>query len=727
MWPAHMRLRSTIIALVAPVAMAAPAAAQPSFDVVHAFGRGPTAPDGRLIETADGRFFGTSQLGGTFDQGTVFVIERGTNGWLPITPVHSFGGPGGGSSPRTGLMAASDGALYGTTYFGGTHGYGTAFRLTLDGTVTTIHSFDGVAGAHPGALMQARDGFLYGVTEARLLPNGALPFTGTIFRISTGGTFNELHQLDSHEDGARPVGPLVQAPDGTFYGMTESGGGLGGGGTIFQLTEGGIFTRLHSFGASLDGGLGPLIFAADGSLYGIAGWMSNGPGAVFRRTPDGTVTFIHLFTAGDHFPRLHFQHADGTLIGTTQTSAFRVTTSGTLTTLRAFSDAEGRLIRSVMQAADGRLYGLAVAGGITDRGTAFGMTYAGVLTGLNPFIVDDQPMQPVGSLVVGTDGSVFGVTCRGGWLNAGTVYKRSPAGVITTLKSFFGPDGRCPISLIRGSDGFLYGTTLFGGVYMRGTVFRVSEAGAFRLLHTFSGLEGSYPDGLMQARSGQLWGTTYHAGGSTDTGAIFRLSTTGALGAAFALESRCHAQLGPQAPSGAIYGTTRHCANTLGTLFKISEAGAITTLNDVGHRPSPLMFGSDGNLYGTVEAALEGPGAIFVSTLAGQFTQIHTFAGAEGEVPKWGLIEGQDGLLYGTTLGPDSIYDPLAPNVGTVFSATKSGTLTVLHTFSFALTGGRPFGPLMQTPNGAIFGTTLAGGPAGQGVLFRILPGGGSQ
>ena len=73
----------------------------------------------------------------------------------------------------------------------------------------------------------------------------------------------------------------------------------------------------------------------------------------------------------------------------------------------------------------------------------------------------------------------------------------------------------------------------------------------------------------------------------------------------------------------------------------------------------------------------EGPGAIFVSTLSGQTTQIHAFAPGEGQMPEWGLIEGQDGLLYGTSLDPGSIFDPLAPDVGTVFSATKSGALTV--------------------------------------------------
>jgi uncharacterized repeat protein (TIGR03803 family) len=739
-------MRWHLAVVVTSLAMAAPAGAQPAFDVVHAFGRGPTWPDGRLVEGPDGRFFGTTQAGGTFDGGTVFTFRPGPNGSLPITPLHSFGAPGDGRQPRTGLIMAADGALYGTTYFGGAHGYGTVFRMTLDGAITILHAFDGFAGAHPGALMQARDGFLYGVTSARLLTNGALPFTGTLFRISTSGALTELHQFTGTDGdlgtGAGPQGPLVQAPDGTFYGVTESGGSGSEAefplGTIFSLTEAGVFTRLHSFsGMGYRSPEPGLILGADGSLYGTTGAHSvgglTGPGAMFRRSPDGTVTFIHPFAAREGRPRLHFPHTDGTFIGTTDISVFRVTTSGVLTTVRTFERPEGAALRTVMLSGDGRLYGLAAAGGVPERGTAFGMTFDGTLTAFNPFIVDDQPMQPVGTLVPGADGSVFGVTCRGGWLNGGTVYKRSPEGVVNTVKSFYVLDGLCPFSLIRGADGFMYGTTLFGGLYARGTIFRISDSGAFTLLRMFSGVDGSHPDRLLQTQNGQLWGTTHLGPSQTNTGGVFRISTTGTLGTAFALAPECQAQLGGQAGDGSIYGAMRRCADhNSGSLFRMSEAGAITTFyqfgdGTIGFRPAPPLLASDGKLYGTVEAAEQGRGAIFVSTLAGEAAQLHAFAPGEGEMPQWGLIEGQDGLLYGITIGPGSLFDPLAPDVGTVFSATKSGALTVLHTFSHAVTGGRPVGPLMQMPEGTIFGTTVFGGPAGQGVLFRIRPGGGSE
>jgi uncharacterized repeat protein (TIGR03803 family) len=359
------------------------------------------------------------------------------------------------------------------------------------------------------------------------------------------------------------------------------------------------------------------------------------------------------------------------------------------------------------------------------------MTLAGTLTGLNPFIIDDEPMEPVGRLVPAADGSVFGVSCRGGWLNAGAIYKRSPSGVMTTIRSFFIVDGACPYTLIRGADGYLYGAALLGGTGARGTIFRVSETGALTVLHAFAGPDGAYPSDLLQTRDGQLWGITAYAGNNY-AGGIFRMTTAGAFTPVHTFSEGCQPQLGPQAPDGSIYGTLHSCTDpSAGTLFRMTQAGVVTTLHvfgsATGYRPSWLTAGSDGNLYGTVEAAEGGPGAIFMANLAGEVTTLHTFIPSEGQRPAWGLHQGQDGNFYGVTFGASSTYDDEDPRVGTVFSTTPSGSVTPLHTFSLWVTGGKPFGPVTQTPDGAIFGTTLRGGSGKQGVLFRIVvnaPGG---
>jgi len=139
-------MRCAFVVVLATLATASQAGAQPTFDIVHAFGRGPTTPEGAMVETADGRLYGTTRSGGAFDGGTIFMVQRGADGSLPITLVHSFGGGSDGRQPRTGLILV-DGALYGTTYFGGAHDYGTLFKMTLDGTFTAIHSFDGTVSA----------------------------------------------------------------------------------------------------------------------------------------------------------------------------------------------------------------------------------------------------------------------------------------------------------------------------------------------------------------------------------------------------------------------------------------------------------------------------------------------------------------------------------------------------------------------------------------------------
>ena len=167
-------------------------------------------------------------------------------------------------------------------------GYGTAYRITAAGALTTLHSFGAMAnggglpldGASPGgALLPANDGNLYGTTQF-----GGTNGTGTIFRITTNGAFTSLHSLTGFEDGATPAGPLIQAPDGNLYGTATNGGALGGG-TIFRVGTDGTLTTLYSFFGAADGAYPQdgLLQAADGNLYGTASQGgTNNQGTIFR-------------------------------------------------------------------------------------------------------------------------------------------------------------------------------------------------------------------------------------------------------------------------------------------------------------------------------------------------------------------------------------------------------------------------------------------------------------
>jgi len=288
-------------------------------------------PSAGLIQATNGDLYGTTQSGGVEDDGTVFKITpSGT-----LTTLYKFCETSGcpdGYSPEAGLLQASNGNFYGTTYLGGAHADGTIFKMTAAGALTTLHTFDGTDGAYPArgvGLMQASNGSLYGLTEYYGTNGG-----GTVFEMTTGGTLTTLYSfckvvngLGYCTDGERPEGGLVQATDGNFYGVTETGG-ANDSGTVFKITPTGTLTTLYSFcsvvvnstctdGASPTGGL---IQATDGNLYGITdGGGANTGGTVFEITLGGTLTTLYSFGSNGSNPGYAglVQDTGGAFYGTT--------------------------------------------------------------------------------------------------------------------------------------------------------------------------------------------------------------------------------------------------------------------------------------------------------------------------------------------------------------------------------------------------------------------------
>jgi uncharacterized repeat protein (TIGR03803 family) len=182
-------------------------------------------PEAALLQANDGNLYGTTHEGGTNGHGAVFRIT--TNGVL--TPLYSFTGTNDGGDPVAALVQAGDGNLYGTTEIGGTNNYGAIFRITTNGVLTPLYSFtDGYDGAYPEAgLVQANDGNLYGTTY-----EGGTNGYGDIFRITTNGALTPLYAFTYSHDGADPLAGL--AGGGILYG-TATGGGASGDGTVFAL------------------------------------------------------------------------------------------------------------------------------------------------------------------------------------------------------------------------------------------------------------------------------------------------------------------------------------------------------------------------------------------------------------------------------------------------------------------------------------------------------------
>jgi uncharacterized repeat protein (TIGR03803 family) len=249
-------------------------------------------PQGGLLEITAGHFYGTTTSGGANGAGVVYTLATdGTAVNTTQTVLYNLTGALG-TGPQCTLVMASDGKLYGTTFYGGIHGKGAVFSVTTDGTavnttVSVLYSFGstGVDGSQPlGGLIQASDGALYGTTTA-----GGAHGAGTVYKITLSGLVNVVYSFGSQSgDGQYPQSVLVQASDGNFYGTTTNGGAYvsgNSGGTVFEVTPAGGEAVLHSFAASGDGDnpIGGLTIGSDGYLYGTtSAGGSTGNGTVFQ-------------------------------------------------------------------------------------------------------------------------------------------------------------------------------------------------------------------------------------------------------------------------------------------------------------------------------------------------------------------------------------------------------------------------------------------------------------
>ena len=267
--------------------------------LLHSFSGGSDGanPYAGLIMVA-GDLYGTTESGGTGTIcpngcGTVFKIDASGN----ETVLYSFaGGTSDGADPKAGLTLDSNGNLYGTTYLGGTEGDGTVFELSTNGTETILWNFTGRAdGANPfGGVIRDANGVLYGTAEnggshSLYAMGGPLPDThygccqGTAYSLS-GSNLTVLYTFTGNKDGGSPACDLV-LNNGLLYGTTLNGG-PGKKGTTFSLT---IATKsetvLHGFRGAGDGGTpqAGLLMNGAGVLYGTAtGGGRNQKGTVFQ-------------------------------------------------------------------------------------------------------------------------------------------------------------------------------------------------------------------------------------------------------------------------------------------------------------------------------------------------------------------------------------------------------------------------------------------------------------
>ncbi|MGZ3903314.1 MAG: choice-of-anchor tandem repeat GloVer-containing protein [Bacteroidia bacterium] len=365
----------------------------------------------------DCSLYGTTFSGGANGYGTIFKYDIYNN---TLYKTDDFSYASKGAMSYGSLILAPNGNLYGMTWAGGTgsfssvssscHGCGTLFSVdTLSGIISKKYDFDYAAnnpGSLPvGALINASDGNLYGMTES-----GANNISGALFKydlsndiISTVFDFNT-------STGNGPSGSLLQANDGKLYGMTGTNGALGYG-TLFSYDiSTGIFTKLFDFDYSNTGGspLGSLIQASDGFLYGmLPNGGSNGGGVIFRFD-----IATNSFTKMVNLPQ---------------------SSSGST----PFGD--------LLEATNGKLYGLTPKGGANNYGTLFEYDIASNTLVTKFDFTFSSGKYPQGTLMQASNRKLYGVTMLGGNHSGGTLFEYDiNAGTFTKKADFSNSTGMKP-------------------------------------------------------------------------------------------------------------------------------------------------------------------------------------------------------------------------------------------------------------------------------------------
>jgi uncharacterized repeat protein (TIGR03803 family) len=363
-----------------------------------------------------------------------------------FTVLYSFGVSPDGSNPQAALIPDGQGGAYGTTFYGGAHGYGALFRLDRTGQESIVYSFAGPPdGGNPaGNLVRDSAGNIFGATVW-----GGVSNSGTVFKVDATGQESVLYSFQGGStDGANPEGGVIEDSAGNLYGTTAGGGSfLGcanyGCGIVFKLDTSGKQTMLYSFTGDTQNGAidganpwSTLLRDAAGNLYGtttLGG--TSGFGTIFKLDSTGNETLLHNFAGTEGAYPYAGLIADTSL----------------------------------------NLYGTAYEGGTSHVGTIFKMDKTGTVTALHSFAGGTDGAFPSAGVVRDTAGNLYGITTQGGPADFGTVFKFDTGGNETVLQSFSGgKQGMAPeAGVVLDKAGNIYGTAYYGGRANNGIVFRV--------------------------------------------------------------------------------------------------------------------------------------------------------------------------------------------------------------------------------------------------------------
>lgn len=649
-----------------------------------------------LIEARNGKLYGTTMFGGAFGFGILFEYDRATNTY---TKKFDFNGSANGKNPSGSLIQAENGMLYGMTSAGGAFDYGVIFEYDITYDICTKKmDFNGkVNGAKPfSTFMLASNGRFYGTTSS-----GGEYDDGVLFEYSYSSN-SYLKKIDfiANSKGAYPNGTLVEGAQGKLYGMAAEGGAFNKG-LIYEYD---FITNICTKKMDFNGvnGRNPynnsLMKASDSKLFGM--------------TTTGGINDLGVLFEYDIASNAFSKKIDfgGSNYGATP-------------------------IGTVIKASDGKLYGANVSGGVHGFGVLFEYDMeAGTFIKKLDFFAISGGADPANLLMEASDKKIYGLTNYGGTFNKGVLFEYDLDNSFYTKKLDLidksnGADPKG--SLMLASNGYLYGLTSQGGLSGKGVLF---EYDVIKHIYTkkfsFDGEgTGANPNGnLIQAANGKLYGFASQ-GGSYSGGVLFEYDTeTNVLSKKVDFDGANNGKKPNgsliEAPNGMLYGMTNSGGiNNVGVLFeydygndtytkKIDFSGITNGSNPFGS----LIYSHTGKLYGLTSAGgMHQFGVLFEYDFkSNTLVKRVDFNGTiNGRYPMGDLVQANNGRLYGmTSEGGEN-------NLGVIFEYDQKENL-ITKKFDFSLeNGSNPRGSLMHASNGKLYGMTSLGGANNLGVIFE--------
>jgi uncharacterized repeat protein (TIGR03803 family) len=615
---------------------------------------------------------------------------------------HTFTGTPGNNPYFSQLCEAANGKLYGMTLGGGVYDRSIIFEYDPNTfTYTKKYDFEGgVNGSSSyGSLILANNGKMYGMCRS-----GGVYNHGVIFEYDpTTNTYIKKFDFNGTNYGRYPWGSLIQATNGKLYGMTMSGG-ANNYGVLFEYDPlSNIFTKKFDFNGSSSGQFprGNLLQATNGKLYGVTtyGGVNGSMGVLFEYD-----LLTNVYTK-----KIDFEISIG-----------------------------GNPFGSLIQATNGKIYGMALVGGVYNFGVIYEYnpetsTYA-ILFNFNGF---ESGSAPFGSLLKSTNGKLYGMTSAGGTNDKGVLFEFDPETVTYSKKIDFNEitNGSKPMgSLIQASNEKIYGMTYEGGANGSGVLFEFDQNinNFSKKIDFYEAPNGSNPLSNLVMTNGKLYGMT-SMGGAHGKGIIFEFDPlsfvytkkfdfnglgSGSFPYGYLLK----------ATNGKLYGmTSEGGVNDYGVVFEFDPLTFIYTkkfdFNGLSSGSFPygsLIQATNGKFYGiTTSGGANDNGVIFeFDLLTNIYTKKFDFdESINGSYPIENLLQFSNGKMYGVTNRGG------ANGVGVFFEFDHiTGIYTKKFDFLGSTNGESPFSSLIKATNGKLYGMTYSGGVNNEGVLFEYDP-----